>query len=114
MNRVWAQQASGEPHGKRGAALGPGRPHGNSRGGRVVLHKSNASLICDACPLQEQMNIQQGILNTEGNGTGLQLTTRKREFGFPLVFASFCGNSTVSPFNIRHSLLDILRFQTRC
>ena len=36
-------------------------------GGLVVLHKSNASLICSTCPLQEQKNIEQGISNSEGN-----------------------------------------------
>ncbi len=57
--KVMSQTASGP--------RGPTRPPA-----LVVLHKSNASLICGTCLLQEQKNIEQGISNTEGNGLRCQ------------------------------------------
>ena len=73
-------------------------------------------------PLQEQKNIEQGISNTEGNGLRCQdrspVDDQKESVRVSTGLCVFsrlsCGNSPVSSFNIRHSLLDILRFQTGC
>ncbi len=87
----------------------------------VVLHKSNASLICilARCRNRRISSKEFRILKETGCDVriGLQLTTRKRVFAFPLAVVSFRVFLWQQPsIPLQHStfFVGILRFQPRC